>query len=64
MEPTDFEKWCAGEMGHTVEFITSFRREHQNGNWTYQHMGVANRYRAYMAGVRSRLPYQTQPPEE
>lgn len=61
MEPTDFEKWCAEELNATVSMVTSFRREHQGGNWTYALSGIEKRYRAYMAGVRSRLPYQTPP---
>lgn len=59
MEPTDFERWCAGEMGHTVEFIMSQRqREPYSG---YLHNDINIRYRAWNAGVRSRLPYQTPP---
>lgn len=64
MEPTDFEKWYAKELHVPVSMVTSFRREHHDGNWTYALSGIETRYRAYMAGVRSRLPYQTQPPEE
>ncbi len=60
MEPTDFERWCAGEMGRSVGFVMSFR-EHQGDSLTYENIGMEIRYRAYMAGVRSRLPYQTPP---
>ncbi len=61
MEPTDFEKWYAKELHVPVSMVTSFRREHQDGNWTYALAGIEYKYRAYMAGVRSRLPYQTPP---
>ncbi len=61
MEPADFEKWCAGEMGYPVEYVVSLRKDNLG---EYRHSGVTNRYRAYMAGVRSRLPRQAQPPEE
>lgn len=62
MEPTDFEKWCAGEMGLSVEFI-KFQRRKQESDYPdmYFHEEIQKRYRAYMAGVRSRLPYQTPP---
>ncbi len=64
MEPTDFEKWCAGELGYEPEYIMRQRKVLQSGEFTYTPSGIENRYRAYMAGVRSRLPYQTQPPGE
>ena len=64
MELTDFEKWYAKELHVPVSMVTSFRREHQDGHWTYSLAGIEKRYRAWNAGVRSRLPYQTQPPEE
>ncbi len=61
MELTDFEKWYAKELHVPVSMVTSFRREHQDGHWTYSLAGIECKYRAYMAGVRSRLPYQTPP---
>lgn len=61
MEPTDFEKWCAGELIRSVNYIMLFRMESQSGHWNYSHNEIASLYRAYMAGVRSRLPYQTPP---
>ncbi len=61
MEPTDFEKWCAGEMGHTVEYIMSRRRKDFFGTTGYKLSEIEVRYRAWNAGVRSRLPYQTPP---
>lgn len=61
MEPTDFEKWYAKELHVPVSMVTSFRREHQDGHWTYALTGIECKYRAYMAGVLSRLPYQTPP---
>lgn len=64
MEPTDFEKWCAGEMEHTVEFIMSQRIKKIFGKISYIRSDITVRYRAWNAGVHSRLPYQTQPPEE
>ncbi len=70
MEPTDFEKWCAGEAGHTVEYIMNKRRKDFFGITRYKLSEIDIRYRAYMAGVRGILPYQTQtqtppqPPEE
>lgn len=59
MEPTDFEKWCAKETGIPLNRI--MRWKFGDG---YTEADIDARYRAYMAGVRSRLPYQTQPPEE
>lgn len=59
MEPTDFEKWCAGETDCSVKLIASFRREDEFGDLTYVHGEIAKRYRAYMAGVTSMLPYKT-----
>lgn len=56
MEPTDFEKWCAGEMGCSIYYIT----ENRIGTG-YRRKEIHKRYRAYMAGVCSRLPYQTPP---
>lgn len=66
MEPTDFEKWCAGELGYSPEWIMSRRRKDFFGTTGYKLNEIEIRYRAYMAGVCSRLPYQTstQPPEE
>ena len=61
MEPTDFEKWCAGELGYEPEYIMRQRKVLQSGEFTYTPSGIETRYRAYMAGVRSRLPYQTPP---
>lgn len=59
MEPTDFEKWCAGELGYNPESLAMLRN--QNGDDGYTVSWIDYRYRAYMAGVRSRLPYQTPP---
>lgn len=59
MEPTEFEKWCAKEMGHTIAHIISLRKENFFGSYEYRHGGVTNRYRAYTAGVTSMLPYKT-----
>ncbi|HCT5877720.1 TPA: hypothetical protein OT180_000701 [Morganella morganii] len=64
MEPTYFEKWCAGELGYEPEHLIMMRKSLQNGDDGYTVSWIDYRYRAYMAGVRSRLPYQTQPPEE
>ncbi len=61
MEATDFEKWCASELIRSVNYIMLFRIERQDGHWTYGHDEIRRLYRAYMAGVRSRLPYQTPP---
>ncbi|MGJ5657589.1 hypothetical protein ACMGDD_11355 [Morganella morganii] len=61
MEPTDFEKWCAGEMGCTPKFVMAQRRINSHGEDVYILNEVGIRYDAYMAGVRSRLPYQTPP---
>lgn len=61
MEPTDFEKWCAGELGYTPEFIMNKRRKDFFSAAGYKLRDIDARYRAYMAGVRSRLPYQTPP---
>ncbi|KNZ83303.1 hypothetical protein [Morganella morganii] len=61
MEPTDFEKWCAGELGYSPEWVMMQRKINFFGGHEYNHGEIAKRYRAYMAGVRSRLPYQTPP---
>lgn len=61
MEPTDFEKWCVGEMGHTVAYIMSRRRKDFFGTAGYKVSEIEVRYRAWNAGVFSRLPYQTPP---
>lgn len=47
MEPTDFEKWCAGEMGHTVEYIMSKRKNDFFGTTGYKLSEIEIRYRAY-----------------
>ncbi len=59
MEPTDFEKWCAGDIGCEPEHLVLMRKSLQNAGDGYTVSWVYYRYRAYMAGVRSRLPYQT-----
>lgn len=61
MEPTDFEKWCASELGYEIEYLVVLRKSFRNGDDGYTVSWVDYRYRAYMAGVRSRLPYQTPP---
>ncbi|MBT0318633.1 hypothetical protein [Morganella morganii] len=61
MEPTNFEKWCAGELGYEPEHLIMMRKSLQNGDDGYTVSWIDYRYRAYMAGVRSRLPYQTPP---
>ncbi|EPF5868905.1 hypothetical protein MWX50_000435 [Morganella morganii] len=61
MEPTDFEKWCAGELGYEPEYIMSKRRKDFFGTTGYKLSDIEVRYRAWNAGVRSRLPYQTPP---
>lgn len=61
MEPTDFEKWCAGELGYSPEWIMSRRRKDFFGTTGYKLSEIEIRYRAWNAGVRSRLPYQTPP---
>lgn len=61
MEPTDFEKWCAGYTGYSAEFIAMHRRTGADGGTEYGFPVIASMYSAYMAGVRSRLPYQTPP---
>lgn len=59
MEPTDFEKWCAGELGNAPRYIMKQRKILESGEYSYMPMVIIEiRYRAYMAGVRSRLPYQ------
>lgn len=61
MEPTDFEKWCAGELRCSVEYIMSQRIKRTFGKISYIRSDIAIRYRAWNAGVHSRLPYQTPP---
>ncbi|EMH4535343.1 TPA: hypothetical protein RG728_003854 [Morganella morganii subsp. morganii] len=60
MEPTDFEKWCAGELMRSVKYIILFMA-HIGGELVYSHNEIEKLHSAYMAGVRSRLPYQTPP---
>ncbi|WP_421535451.1 hypothetical protein [Morganella morganii] len=66
MEPTDFEKWCAGELGYSPEFIMKWRMTNIIGETYYKRGYIHIRYRAWNAGVCSRLQYQTPPtvPEE
>lgn len=64
MEPTDFEKWCAGKLMRSVKYIILFRVHQPDGELVYSHNEIEKLHSAYMAGVRSRLPHQTQPPEE
>lgn len=64
MEPTDFEKWCAGELGYSPEWVMMQRTINFFGTAGYKVSEIEVRYRAWNAGVFSRLPYQTQPPEE
>ncbi|HCQ8178233.1 TPA: hypothetical protein OL931_002072 [Morganella morganii] len=59
MEPTEFEKWCAEETGIPVFMIVSQRKNNSRDIDGYEYREINTRYRAYMAGVRSRLPYQT-----
>lgn len=61
MEPTDFEKWCAGDICREPEHLVMMRKSLQNVDDGYTVSWIDYRYRAYMAGVRSRLPYQTPP---
>lgn len=61
MEPTDFEKWCAKELGYSPEFIMNKRRKDFFCTYGYKLSEIEVRYRAWNAGVRSRLPYQTPP---
>lgn len=61
MEPTDFEKWCAEETGMPLNRIMGFRWKCDDGYISYDSYDIDIRYRAYMAGVLSRLPYQTPP---
>ncbi|MBT0376703.1 hypothetical protein [Morganella morganii] len=61
MEPTDFEKWCAGELGCAPESVMMGRVNMPDNHIPYMSNGISRMYRAYMAGVRGRLPYQTPP---
>ncbi len=61
MEPTDFEKWCAEETGIPVFWIVNNRKNTSCSIDGYDYWEINSRYRAYMAGVLSRLPYQTPP---
>lgn len=56
-EPSaDFEKWCADDMGNTVEYIISHRKPDSRDEYTSSEISI--RYRAWTAGVHSMLPYQ------
>ncbi|OBU13038.1 hypothetical protein [Morganella psychrotolerans] len=59
MEPTDFEKWCAGELGYEPEHVVMMRKSFQNVEYGYTVGWIEYRYRAYIAGVTSMLPYKT-----
>lgn len=59
MEPTEFEKWCAGELGYSPDYIMTQRRSNMFGGTEYMHGEIGIRYRAYTAGVMSMLPYKT-----
>ena len=61
MEPTEFEKWCAGELGYgyTPEYIMAQRRINSFDEMIYMREEISIRYYAYMAGITSMLPYQT-----
>lgn len=52
--PTDFEKWCAKEMGHTVEYMVMQRKENIFGGIEYKHEEIDKRYRAWRASWRER----------
>nr|ELR5255404.1 hypothetical protein [Providencia rettgeri] len=54
--PTEFERWCAKEMGNTVEYIISCRK--RLGMLSeYSDHEVNKRYRAWMASWRGRAKY-------
>lgn len=52
--PTEFEKWCADEMGHAVEYMIMQRKKNTLGGIEYEHEEIDKRYRAWRASWRER----------
>ncbi|MBX6982934.1 DUF551 domain-containing protein, partial [Providencia rettgeri] len=52
--PTEFEKWCADEMGHTVEYMVMQRNKNILGGTVYKNEEIDKRYRAWRASWRER----------
>ncbi|EMH4146670.1 hypothetical protein RGN32_000091 [Providencia stuartii] len=53
--PTEFEKWCAKEMGHTIEYMIMQRKINIFGGLEYKHDEVNVRFKAYNAGMMDGL---------
>ncbi|MEN7471001.1 DUF551 domain-containing protein [Providencia stuartii] len=51
--PTEFEKWCAKEMGHTVEYMIMQRKINTLGMLQYRNAEIEKRFMAYKAGLIS-----------
>lgn len=51
--PTEFEKWCADEMGHTVEYMIMQRKINTLGMLQYRNAEIEKRFMAYKAGLIS-----------
>lgn len=49
--PTEFEEWCAKEMGHTVEYMIMQRNKNMLGGTVYKHEEIDKRYRAWSAAT-------------
>lgn len=49
--PTDFEKWCSKEMGHTIEYMIMQRMINIFCGLEYKHDEVNMRFKAYNAGM-------------
>lgn len=64
--PTEFERWCADEMGHTVEYMVMQRNKNMLGCTVYKHEEIDKRYRAWSAGtsfIRKNLIFRKPMPE-
>ncbi|MDN0012351.1 DUF551 domain-containing protein [Providencia stuartii] len=51
--PTEFEKWCAKEMGLTESYVKSNRKINTFGMLQYRNAEIEKRFMAYKAGLIS-----------
>lgn len=51
--PTDFEKWCADEIGLTESYVKSKRKINILGMLQYRNAEIEKRFMAYKAGLVS-----------
>ncbi|WP_272658183.1 hypothetical protein [Providencia sp. PROV108] len=62
--PTDFEKWCAKELGVTPESIMAGRVKMPDTNIPYMSNSISKMYRAWVAGANSSQPLPPMPDGE